>query len=290
MTLTPSRESVTRLDAGDADRLAALLESGFDVDRRDPDAAAAHMVLLDALDQRHHRRFLVWPSPAAPRSVLYAATSGTLVPAGDPIGAPALVPAAERVGWRVMVGDAALGNALLGELPSGLFKRRVRAREQRLMGTHSGTDLPAIPERRHVRVADRDDLDALTDFACRLHVEDQMGPPISRAAQVAVRARLRDSVAREATFVLDLGDGAVAKADLSLRSRRRGSQIAGVYVDERARGRGLGTALVTEVLARVFDEGGPYATLHVRADNAPAVAAYRRSGLVDMGAWVLALR
>ena len=293
MTLTPSRSRVVRLEAADVDRIAEVLERGFDgsdAQASDERAADAHMVLLDALDRGQHRRFLVWPDPSSPQAVLYAASSGTLVPAGAPDGAPALTPAAERLGWRVLVGDMPLGSALVAELPSGLFSRRVRAREQRLMGARRGADVPSSTHADAVRLAARDDLDALVAFACNLHVEDEMGPPISKAARVAVRSRLRDSVSRDATYVLDLGDGPLAKADLSLHSQRRGAQIAGVYVDERARNRGLGTALVAEVLRRLFAEGAPAATLHVRADNAPAIAAYERAGLIDLGPWMLALR
>jgi ribosomal protein S18 acetylase RimI-like enzyme len=31
-------------------------------------------------------------------------------------------------------------------------------------------------------------------------------------------------------------------------------------------------------------------TLHVRSDNGSAIAAYRRAGYVDRGAWLLAIR
>jgi uncharacterized protein len=36
--------------------------------------------------------------------------------------------------------------------------------------------------------------------------------------------------------------------------------------------------------------GAPAVSLHVRADNAPAIAAYRSAGLVDRRPWILALR
>nr|MBA2579026.1 GNAT family N-acetyltransferase [Euzebyaceae bacterium] len=37
-------------------------------------------------------------------------------------------------------------------------------------------------------------------------------------------------------------------------------------------------------------DGFPVVTLHVRSDNAPAIAAYTRAGYTDQGAWLLALR
>jgi predicted GNAT family acetyltransferase len=78
--------------------------------------------------------------------------------------------------------------------------------------------------------------------------------------------------------------------DLSIRSLRRGAQIAGVYVDRPHRGGGIGGALVASVTRGLLDAGVPGATLHVRADNLPALQAYQRAGYTDHGAWVLALR
>ncbi len=305
MTATPSRERLRRLGRDDASRVAELLESGWGTgpaprpgsgglpSRLGASLPSQH--LLDALDRGEHDRFLVWPAHD-PVALLYSGRTGTLVPAGDPAAAGALSDAAERLGWRVMVGDAPLGWALLEQRaagPGGLFRRRVSAREQRFLAVEAA-DLDAgwlrEPPAAGFRLARTDDLAELVDFACRLHVEDRMGPPIARSARSSVRARMVESVGRDATWVVERGGVAVGKADLSLRSSRRGAQISGVYVDARWRGRGVAAGLVSGMVRLLIADGIPAVTLHVRADNAPAMAAYARAGMTDRGRWILALR
>ncbi|MPZ87540.1 MAG: GNAT family N-acetyltransferase, partial [Nitriliruptorales bacterium] len=235
-------------------------------------------------------RFHVWPA-RDPVALLYSGPSGTLIPAGDPVGGPPLCEAAERVGWRVLVGDARIGQALLEALPRGVFRRRPGVREQRFMAVEANEvrdpDRAPPPGFRPARLAD---LDTLVEFACLLHVEDHMGPPIARSARGSVQARLRETIERGETFVMDRDGRPVGKADLSLRSHRRGAQIAGVYVDKSTRGQGVASALVGALVRMLVREGLPGISLHVRADNERAMAAYRRAGLCDRGPWILALR
>ncbi|MDQ3972877.1 MAG: GNAT family N-acetyltransferase, partial [Actinomycetota bacterium] len=219
---------------------------------------------------------------------LYSAPTGTLVAAGDPAAGPALAQAAERSGWRVLIGDAAICDSLLEAYPRSFIRRRPAVREQRFMA--------AVPEAvgdepvegfRSARVAD---VDRLTEFACRLHVEDEMGPPVSRSSRPAVRSRMLETVSRGHAWVVERDGQVVAKIDLSLHSRRRGAQIAGVYVEAAWRGVGVGQGAVRTLTRRLFEDGLPAVTLHVRADNVAAIRAYRRASFVDRGAWRLALR
>lgn len=282
MSAPTASAGAQRLRPDDAGRLVALLESGFG-GTRDP---LAHQHLLDSLDRREHARFVVWPS-ADPVGVLYIGVSGSVVAAGDPAAAPALVGAAERADWRVLLGDADPCQALLDASSRGFFRRRHSVREQRFMATTTAVG-PARME--GLRLARTRELEVLTDFACRLHVEDQMGPPVTRAGRVAVRARMHDSIVAGSTWVVERAGRVVAKIDLPLESKRRGAQLAGVYVDEAWRGQGLGSAAVAAVTAGLLDRGQPSATLHARADNLAAMRAYRRAGFTDRGPWVLALR
>lgn len=271
-----------RLEPTDVGRLTALLESDFGGDRD----AVPHQHLLDSLDRGEHARFIVWP-PADPIGVLYLGASGSVMAAGDPAAAPALVDAAERADWRVLLGDAGPCQALLDASSTGFFRRRHTAREQRFMATEA----PAYHEPMEgLRRARRDELERLTGFACHLHVEDRMGPPISRAGRAAVRARMQDSISAGATWVIERGGRPIGKVDLPLLSTRRGAQIAGVYIDEQWRGRGLGSQAVGAVAGLLLADGLPSVTLHVRADNTPAIRAYKRAGFTDRGPWLLALR
>jgi ribosomal protein S18 acetylase RimI-like enzyme len=292
MTATPARDRVRRLEADQVARTTALLERDFD---RPPQVSRAgspalpNAVLLDALDNGEHHRFLLWPGDE-PVALLFASGTGTLVPAGDPAAVPALAEPAERIGWRVLIGDARISQGLLDALPGGVFRRRIRAREQRFMAYEAGEELPPGDAPEGFRRARARDLEPLVDFACRLHVEDLMGPPIARTSRGGVRARMQETIDRGTTFVVERGGVAVAKADLSLRSRRRGAQIAGVYVDAAVRGQGIATGLIRSLVRMLTAEGIPSVSLHVRADNAPAIAAYARAGMSDRGSWVLALR
>jgi ribosomal protein S18 acetylase RimI-like enzyme len=278
-------DRVRALTPDEVGAVAARVETDFG--RRPADGAAVNQVLLDALDRGEYDRFRVWPD-AEPVAVLYASVSGALVPAGDPAGGDALAECAERMGWRILIGDAPICGAILDAYPRGLFRRRPSSREQRfLVADHAPRGDAGLPGFRRGQVRD---LDSVTDFACLLHVEDHMGPPISRSARAAVRTRMLDSLSRGETWVVERAGQVVAKLDLSLRSRRRGAQIAGVYVAAHWRGRGIGGAAVAALTARLYEEAMPTVTLHVRADNASAIAAYRRAGFRDHGAWTLAFR
>lgn len=283
MSAASTSTRARRVDQSDADRLIRLLESGFG---GSSDPLTNHL-LLDALDRREFSRFLVWP-PADPIGVLYIGASASVVAAGDPAAGPALAGEAERADWRVLLGDAAACQAILEATAKGLFRRRHTAREQRFMATTTASGATSV---EGLRRAHSGDLERLTDFACRLHVEDRMGPPISRAGRSAVSSRMHHSVTAGATWVVQRRGEPVAKIDLPLRSRRRGAQIAGVYVEEAWRGRGIATAAVGALVFHLLtEERLPAVSLHVRADNEPALRAYRRAGLTDRGPWLLALR
>lgn len=285
MTAAPAAPAAVRLDDDDYRTVVELLEHDFG--RQDaPYGMLANQVLLDALDRGEQGRFLIWPNSRA-RAVLYMSETGTLVPAGDPEAGPAFAAAAERAGWRVLVGDGPISEALLDAYPRGLFRRRPAAREQRFMVTASA---PAVARPFGFRRATYEDVPTLTEFACELHIEDLMGPPLARSTRPAVRARMADSVARGATYVVERNRVVVAKFDFSLYSRTRGAQIAGVYVHRDFRGQGITAAAIATMAADVLADGLPGVTLHVRADNTAAIAAYRRAGLADRASWSLAIR
>lgn len=285
MTTAPARDQLRRLASTDVERVTALLETDFGR-RHGPTAPLVHHFLLDALDRGQHDRFVVWPGDD-PLGVLYVSATGSTVPAGLVSAGAPLAPAAERAGWRILIGDAGIGGALLDAGSKPRFRRRVSAREQRLMLALE--PVAAEPPAGFRPAADRD-VEAMTELACRLHVEDQMGAPIAASARGSVRARMAEAVQRGCSWVVERDGTIVAKVDLSLHSRTRGAQIAGVYVAARWRRGGLGSAAVASLTAGLLADGLPGVSLHVRADNAPAVAAYRRAGFVDHGPWVLALR
>ena len=288
MTATPSRPKAVRLRTADAAALTEALERDFGrlpAGTWDP----RHHYLLDALDRQESQRFVVWGDDL-PRSVVHIGLTGTVVPAGDPQGASDLAPFVERSRWRIMIGDEAITRALL-ELSGGRSwgRRRPSVRIQRFLTVDGQSAIPAATP-PGFRRGYRHDLPWLEEFACRLHVEDRMGPPLQGAARMGVRQRMTESVDRGMTWVVERGGRPVAKVDLSLHSRRRGAQIAGVYVDAEHRGQGLGSGMVAALSRDLLEVGLPVVSLHVRDDNDPAIRAYRNAGFAERGNWVLALR
>jgi ribosomal protein S18 acetylase RimI-like enzyme len=276
--------AVRRLRGEEAAAVTAMLQ-GPSGGLSAADSALLRQHLLDALDHGEHERFLVWPAED-PAAVLYAAPNASAIPAGEPAAARALAPALERSGWRVLIGEASLTQALVQASPPPLFRRAPRVREQRFM-------ILRRPRRRSpggLRQASLRDLEAITEFACKLHEEDLMGPPISRSARGAVRLRMMEAVSRASVWVMERDGVTVGKVDLSLCSHRRGAQIAGVYVVREWRNRGIATEAVGEVAALLHEQAFPGVTLHVRADNAAAVSAYESAGFEDVAPLVLALR
>lgn len=288
MTVAASSESrAGRLERAGVARLMHLLEDDFGRASRPGEGASVNQFLLDALDRGEHRAMAVWP-PEAPVGVCYVGSGGLVVPAGLARAAQPLAASVRTSGWRVLVGDLTLGDAIVEQTSAGLFRRRPYAREQRLMTFESAAD--RVPVCRGLRRAAMGDLDRLTDFACGLHVEDQMGPALSRSGRSAVRQRVASSIQRNASWVIELDGSVVAKFDVSIESRRRGAQLAGVFVERRWRGHGLARRGIADLSARLLRAGMPYVTLHVRADNAPAIRAYEAAGYVQRRRWLLALR
>jgi RimJ/RimL family protein N-acetyltransferase len=289
----PAASAGTRpLARAGVEGLIRLLETDFGRSRDPVEGVLAHQQLLDALDRGEHDRFVVWGATGkdddTTLAVCYAGSSGSVVAAGDPAGGPALAESADRVGWRVLIADIDIGEALLDATPRPLFRRRAHAREQHFMVARDARATEGVAT--GLRRARREDLPRLTEYAAALHVEDQMGPPVNAAGRSAVRARLLDSISRGRTWVVERGGEAVAKFDVSLYSRRRGAQIAGVYVAEGWRGQGIATDATRALVAGLLEDGLPGVTLHVRADNTAAAHAYERAGFGYRRSWLLALR
>jgi uncharacterized protein len=285
MSASPTTRGARGLRPRDIPTVVDLLEDDFG--RHPGRGAAANQFLLDALDRGEHERFAVWPDRAT-GAVIYVGQSGTVVPAGDPAGAPALAEVADGTAWRVLIGDAPIAGAVVEHAGRGIFRRRANAREQRFMVAERVPSVVHAPV--GMRPADLGDLGEVTAFACGLHVEDRMGPPIPRSGRAGVRSRMRESILRGGTWVIERSGRLVGKVDLSIRSVRRGAQIAGVYVDDEWRGHGIAGDCVAAIARELLDQGLPAVTLHVRSDNAPAIRAYGRAGFVDWGPWVLAIR
>jgi uncharacterized protein len=211
-----------------------------------------------------------------------------LVPCGDPEAIAAAPPPTRR--WRLLVGDRAAGDAALsrvGREPSLI----VHDQRFLLVDPDRVPDEAALPD-PGLRRAETADLDALAGLAVRLHVDDRFGPDPGRVGLRGYRDRLAVTVRQGMVWCVGPVGAPVFKLERSVSSRRWGVQLAGIVADPSVRGSGLARAAVATAVRDAVREGprDRAVSLHVRADNAPALRAYAAAGFVDREAWRLAVR
>ncbi|MFA9429660.1 GNAT family N-acetyltransferase [Egicoccus sp. AB-alg2] len=192
--------------------------------------------------------------------------------------------------WRLLVGDRATGDAVLHHTPPdpALIVHDQRFFVVDVDRVPGPTELPDPGLRR----AEAADLDVLADLAVQLHVDDHFGPDPGRLGWRGYRQRLEGSVRQGLAYCVGPVGKPVFKLERSVSSRRWGVQLAGIVAAPEARGQGLGRAAVAAAVRAALAEGprGRRITLHVRADNPAAHAAYLAAGFVDREAWRLAVR
>lgn len=260
------------------------------------------------------RRLVDWPAPSGgavrhmfplatieargASAVRVAATGGgwaacvggsgnLVVPCGDPEVIEAAGMPNRR--WRLVVGDAAAADALLGQWRPD---PHTVVHPQR----YQVVDPSAVPDELEVpdpglRLAAPEDIAGLAQLAVRLHIDDRYGPDPGRSGLRAYRQRMERSVAAGAVLCVGGPGEPVVKIERSVHDPRWGTQLSGICVRRSARGRGLGTAAVATAIRWSLDaEPELPVALHVRADNRRALATYARAGFVDREEWRLAVR
>lgn len=192
--------------------------------------------------------------------------------------------------WRLMVSDAPPVDVLLA---AHRDDPALRIHHQRLLVVDpdrvpGAADVPDPGLRRAVA----DDIPALAELAVRLHIDDHFGPDPGRAGFRGYATRLESTVRQGLVWCVGPVGAPVLKLERSVSSSRWGVQLAGIVASRQARGQGLGTAAVAQAVRTALAERSwpQPVTLHVRADNAPALAAYARAGFVDREEWRLAVR
>ncbi|MDX1659886.1 MAG: GNAT family N-acetyltransferase [Nitriliruptorales bacterium] len=211
-----------------------------------------------------------------------------LVPCGDgSVVAAAGIPSRR---WRLMVGDAA---AAEGVLEHTRRTPDLRVHVQRFLTV----DPARVPDEGDVadpgvRLALVEDIPALARLAVTLHVDDGFGPDPGRSGLRGYARRFERTVRDRLIYCVGPVGEPIAKLERSVSSRRYGVQLAGIVVEPSHRGRGLGRALVAAAVRHAMAQmgvGRPI-SLHVRANNEPALRAYRGAGFVDREEWRLAVR
>lgn len=211
-----------------------------------------------------------------------------VVPCGDAEAIAEAGPPARR--WRLLVGDVAAGDAVLGVTPPD---PQLIVHDQRFLVVDpdrvpTAEELPDPGLRR----AEPADLPKLAALAVQLHVDDRFGPHPGRTGERGYRQRLEQTVRQGLVACVGPVGDPVFKLERSVSSHRFGVQLAGIVADPRARGEGIGRGAVAAAVRAALAEGARRrpVTLHVRADNAPALRAYDAAGFVVAEPWRLAVR
>jgi ribosomal protein S18 acetylase RimI-like enzyme len=272
-----------RATVGELETIAARLADW----PANPSGVARHMFALSAIET-HGADALKLAANDELWAVAVVFPGRLVVPCGDP-------EAIERAGsptkrWRLMVGDLAAGDAVLANTSPD---PALIVHDQRFFTV----DRDRVPDEAELpdpglRRAETADIPHLAELAVRLHVDDQFGPDPGRVGLRGYRQRLESTVPQGLVYCVGPPGAPVFKLERSVSSHRWGVQLAGIVAAPDVRREGLGRAAVAAAVRAALKEGTRerVVSLHVRAENTPAHAAYRAAGFVDREAWRLAVR
>ncbi|MFP4150135.1 MAG: GNAT family N-acetyltransferase [Nitriliruptoraceae bacterium] len=283
LDLLKRRPRWRRVSAGELPDIAARLAAW----PARPSGAARHMFALSTIESYGAEPLrLVEERDSWALAVVFPGR--LLIPCGD-ADAIAAAPAPSRR-WRLLVGDEAAGDAALSRMPDevGLI-----VHDQRFLTVEPDRvpDEGEVPD-PGLRRAQTEDLDRLAELAVRLHVDDRFGPHPGAAGWRGYRERIEANLRQGLVWCVGPIGAPVVKVERSVSSGRYGVQLAGIVVSVEARGQGLGRAAVAAAVRGALLEGtrDRVVSLHVRADNVPALRAYAAAGFIDQEAWRLAVR
>jgi len=227
-------------------------------------------------------------SPAGDlRACILHTSNGLLLPAfADPLPDQkelADVLAALRPSVHSIMGVGKSVNATEASLPLPPTTRV----EYFLMTLRQGRRHPVIRERPPgllVRMADSGDADLMFPLQRGYELEEVVISPAHFSEGQCMRM-LRVSLKEQLVAVAELLGAAVAKAGTNARGYKV-DQIGGVYTVPTERGKGIGAAVVSELLGRVFQEKQE-ACLFVKKHNRSAIALYERLGFEPVTDYVI---
>ncbi len=190
---------------------------------------------------------------------------------------------ARRCSSIVGSADAVLG--LWRRLESAWGPARDVRPRQPLLATDAVPDVPADPFVRPVRL---DEVDVLFPASVAMYTEEVGVSPLADQGGRMYRERVRDLVRSRRAYAR-IEDGRVLfKAELAVVSRYT-AQVQGVWVDPEYRGRGLGSAGMSAVVADALRRVAPTVSLYVNDYNTPARRVYARCGFRQVGTFATVL-
>lgn len=217
-------------------------------------------------------------------------TGGNVVPYRLPPGGAELV--ADRLRTRrrrysSIVGPAedvlGLWALLEGSAPP---PRDVRADQPSL----TITGAPLVAPNPQVRLSDRADLDVLLRACVAMFTEEVGYSPLDSGSGYERRVRSLVESGRSLSWVADTDYGreVIFKAELGTVALGV-TQVQGVWVNPRYRGRGYAAAGMAAVVEYAQRHVAPVVSLYVNAYNTPALAVYRKVGFHQVGTFATIL-
>ena len=156
-----------------------------------------------------------------------------------------------------------------------------------LMTLQKGTRhpvLPPDPPGLHVRKADAYDADLLFPMQKCYELEEVIITPAHFNDAQCMKS-LRTALREQLVYVAELGGAPVSKAATNARGYKV-DQVGGVYTVQQERGKGIGKAVVSDLLKEVFSEKQA-ACLFVKKHNRAAIALYERLGFSPVTDYVI---
>jgi predicted GNAT family acetyltransferase len=215
-------------------------------------------------------------------------SGANLVPIGaGPAAIRAFADQARRRGRHCssIVGPAAAVAPLWEQLRGNWGRPRDVRPCQPLLATSVPPAIPVDPRVRRVRPAE---LDILLPACIAMYTEEVGVSPVARDAGTLYRLRVSELIASGRAFARIENGQVVFKAEIAAATRTA-CQVQGVWVAPPLRGTGLGIAGTAAVVATALREVAPLVSLYVNDYNAPARAAYRRVGFVEIDSFMSVL-
>jgi predicted GNAT family acetyltransferase len=219
-------------------------------------------------------------------SLCYAGAN--LVPVqATPAAVAAFAERALRQGRRCssLVGPSAALTELWGYLrPYWGPPRDVRA-SQPLMAIDGPAQIAADPGVRRVR---SDEIDVLLPACIAMFTEEVGVSPLIGDGGAAYRARVAELIRAGRAFARISGGRVIFKAEVGAATSQA-CQVQGVWVRPEFRGRGLAAPGMAAVVTEARRAIAPVVSLYVNDFNAPARAAYLRTGFRQVGEFMSVL-
>ena len=219
-------------------------------------------------------------------SLCYAGANMVPVQA-TPAAVAAFAERALRQGRRCssLVGPSAALAELWGYLrPHWGPPRDVRA-AQPLMAIDGPAQIAADPGVRQVR---SDEIDVLLPACVAMFTEEVGVSPLIGDGGTAYRARVAELIRAGRAFARISGGRVIFKAEVGAATSQA-CQVQGVWVRPEFRGRGLAAPGMAAVVTEARRAIAPVVSLYVNDFNAPARAAYLRTGFRQVGEFMSVL-